>query len=227
MGADSHDPVRFAVPLYTMREAARYLGLPARTFHYWVRGPGSKGLITTVPTETGARGPTIPFVGLAEGAVVAAFRRVEKLSLSYIRDLLQVLDETLGIDNALASKRLYLHGGQALWDRQKELGGQKVLEEVLTKNQTFTDVVDGGLRLITYAKDEYARKVTLPTTPKPLVEVDPYRASGKPITLRGGRRVVDIVDRFSGGEDPRFISEDFGLPEGDVLEVLRAFYEAA
>jgi uncharacterized protein (DUF433 family) len=221
------DDVRLAVPLYTMREAAIYLGVPPRTFAHWVRGDvGSAGrpLITTVPLSGGSRSPSIPFVGLAEGVVIAAFRRVERLRMSYIRRALAILDADLGTANALASKRLYLHGGQILYDHAQELGGKKELTEIVTKNATFTEVVEGGLRLITYGTDEYARRVTLPATPKPVVEADPYRGSGKPITLRGAVRVVDIVDRFRGGETPSFIAKDFGIDENDVLEVIRAFY---
>jgi uncharacterized protein (DUF433 family) len=224
---ERRDDLRFSEPLYTMREAAIYLGMPPRTFAHWVRGDTgarARSLITTVTSQGGSRSPTLPFVGLAEGAVVAAFRRVEKLPMSYIRRILEVLDAQLGIANALASKRLYLHGGQVLWDHAKELGGKKALTELVTKNLVFNEVVEGGLKLITYGADQYARKVTLPATPEPLVEADPYRASGKPVTLRGGIRVVDIVDRFAGRESPAFIAKDFGIDEGDVLEVIRAFY---
>jgi uncharacterized protein (DUF433 family) len=228
MGPASTDDVRFVVPLYTMREAAIYLGMPPRTFAHWVRGDTAtkKGrpLITTVPPQGGSRSPTIPFLGLAEGAVVAAFRRVHRLKMPYLRRVLEVLDSDLGVQNALASKRLYLHGGHVLWDHAKELGGPKILTEMVTKNYAFTNVVEGGLKLITYGPDEYARSVTLPATPEPLVEADPYRASGKPITLRGAVRVVDIVDRFRAGESPSFIAKDFGIQENDVLEVIRAFY---
>jgi hypothetical protein len=38
--------------------------------------------------------------------------------------------------------------------------------------------------------------------------------------------VVDLVDRFRGGESLELISSDFGVPVKDVLEVVRAFYSA-
>lgn len=217
------DDVRFSVPLYTVREAAIYLGMPPRTFAHWVKGNGKPGLINTVEAE-GLR--TLPFVGLAKGAVVAAFRRVEHLPMRYVRDVLEVLDSELGIENALASNRLYLHGGHVLYDHAKDVGGTKVLAEILTKNYAFNAVVEGGLKLIKYAPDTYAERVRLPATPRPVVEVDPYRGSGKPITLKGGIRAIDIMDRFRGGETPGFIAESFGVPEDDVLDILRGLYSA-
>ncbi len=219
------DDMRFREPLYTMREAAYYLGMPPRTFAHWVKGNGRPGLIATVPAE-GPRSPSIPFVGLAQGVVVAAFRRVERLPMRYLRGVLEVLDAELGMEKALASNRLYIHGGQVLYDHAKEVGGEWVLAEIITKNLAFNPVVEGGLKLISYATDNYAKAVKLPATPKPIVEADPYRGSGKPITIDGGIRVIDILDRFRGGESPVFIAKSFEVPEDDVLDILRAFYSA-
>jgi uncharacterized protein (DUF433 family) len=146
--------------------------------------------------------------------------------MAYIRDVLAVLDSQLGVEEALASNRLYLHGGQVLHDHAKDLGGPKQLAELLTDNMVFNAVVEGGLKLITYGPDDYAKRVKLPATPRPIVEADPYRGSGKPITIREGVRVMDIVDRFRGRESPAFIAEDFGVAEDDVLDILRAFYSA-
>jgi uncharacterized protein (DUF433 family) len=217
------DDVRFSQPLYSMREAAVYLGLPPSTFSRWVKGNGHRGLILAVE-GAGPKSETIPFAGLAQGAVVAAFRRIERLPLKYIRAALEVLDTELGIEQALASNKLYLHGGQLLYDHASDVGGEKVLAEILTKNLTFNAVVEGGLKLITYGADTYAQRVRLPASS--VVEADPYRGSGKPITLHGGIRAVDIMDRFRGGEAPSYIAETFKVPEEDVIDIIRGLYSA-
>src|SRR3990172_9416974 len=74
------DDIGFDVPLYTVTEAARFLGVPPTTFANWARGytvgpPGRKAVIgqpivTAVPASRNY--PAVPFVGLAEGLVVAA-----------------------------------------------------------------------------------------------------------------------------------------------------------
>ena len=74
---------RFTVPLYTVAEAARFLGVPASTMGTWAKGyvrrPAGRAPVEGAPIVTslaaGPRFPTVPFVGLAEGMVVAAFRR--------------------------------------------------------------------------------------------------------------------------------------------------------
>jgi hypothetical protein len=50
--------------------------------------------------------PTVPFVGLAEGMLQAAFRQAG-VSLQHIRRAVAVLEREIGVDHALASKRLY------------------------------------------------------------------------------------------------------------------------
>lgn len=75
---------RFTVPLYTLSAAARALDVPTSTFTTWALGytrtpPGRqkvKGepIVTALPSKNGRGSPIIPFVGLAEGMVLAAIR---------------------------------------------------------------------------------------------------------------------------------------------------------
>lgn len=90
--------LRFDVPLYTVEEAASFLGVPRSTFTTWaygyVRRPGGQRevrgapLITAIPAAP--RLPRIPFVGLAEGMVAAAFRKAG-VPMQHIRRSLQIL----------------------------------------------------------------------------------------------------------------------------------------
>ena len=90
--------VRFSVPLYTVGEAARILDVPTSTFRSWARGyvrrsptrPDVTGeaIVTALPPHDAD--PTIPFIGLAEGVVLAAIRR-HGVPLQRIRPALDVL----------------------------------------------------------------------------------------------------------------------------------------
>jgi hypothetical protein len=74
---------RFDIPLYTNAEAARFLGVPTSTFATWaksyVRRPSGHPVVIGEPIVTSMRAergyPTVPFVGLAEAMIMAAFRR--------------------------------------------------------------------------------------------------------------------------------------------------------
>src|SRR5680860_1604948 len=95
--------LRFEVPLYTVAEAARNLDVPPSTLATWARG-----YTKHFPTRTVRSGPiisarpakphepTIPFVGLAEGMVVAAFRR-SGVSMQHIRKAVQILEREIGL----------------------------------------------------------------------------------------------------------------------------------
>jgi len=104
---------RFTTPLYTVAEAARYLDVPDATFRSWTHGyrrrpdrseVSGAPILTTVPRISG-QGPVIPFIGLAEGLVLTALRR-SGVALQRIRPALSRLAADVGLDHALASRRL-------------------------------------------------------------------------------------------------------------------------
>ena len=114
------DPLRFEKPLYTVSEAAAYVGVPRSTFETWVRGylrrpqgrrpVQGEALLTSVPGHT----LSIPFVGLAEGMVLAAFRETG-LPLQRIRPALDRLRAEHDLEHALASEHLYSDGAEVLY----------------------------------------------------------------------------------------------------------------
>lgn len=124
MGHEPSEPNRFTVPLYTTDEAAGFLGVPRSTFAGWARGYVSSigdnratvqpSVVTALPA-LGRRQPVIPFVGLAEGLVLAAIRRAG-VPLQRIRPALTRLQKEIGLDHALASRRLYSDGAEVLFD---------------------------------------------------------------------------------------------------------------
>lgn len=120
---------RFDVPLYTVAEAALVLDVPGRRF-----GPGPTATVgvpacrragdrpdvlgapvLTAVSRHGRSGPVIPFVGLAEGLVLTARRR-SGVPLQRIRPALTRLESELGLQHALASRRLYTDGAEVRFD---------------------------------------------------------------------------------------------------------------
>ncbi len=148
--------------------------------------------------------PSIPFVGLAEGLVVLAFRRAG-VSLQHIRKAAATLEE-VGIDHPLASQRLFTDGASVLPDYA-------------------ADVVRDYLRLVTYGSDGWPEKLVSPATPRPVVLADPKRSFGQPIFIRSGVRVQDVLDRWRAGETLAEIAEDFGVPPEDVEDILRVLHD--
>ena len=219
--------LRFEAPLYTLAEAARFLGVPTSTFGTWAKGyvrhpPGrapvrGKRIVTSV--EAPHNFPTIPFIGLAEGMVLAAFRH-GGVSMQHIRKAVSVLDGEIGLDYALASKRLYTDGAVILFDyADAELAG---LTEVVSRQRVFAPVVEEYLTRIEYGGDGWAKRLVSPATRDRIVVVDPGRAFGQPLFARGAAPVESVVSRWKAGEPLADVARDFGVPPADVDDYLRA-----
>lgn len=217
---DTQDP-RVARAIFTLREAAAYLGLPPSTLHGWARpGGGARPVIACFPAH--GRQATVPFIGFAEAYVLSAFRRAG-VPMQRIRPAVEVLSSGIGVEYALASRRLYTDGAEVLYDYASseddaELRGLTV---VRTGQRQFAEIVRDYLKRITYGDDGWASRVRLPAYRHAEVIVDPRRAFGMPLVVHGGARAKDLVDRFVAGDTLADIAEDFGVPEPEVEDVVR------
>lgn len=227
------DAIRFDVPLYTVAEAARALGVPASTFVTWAfgyarrRADGRVQRGAPIVTATGVRpGASIPFVGLAEGMVLAAIRRAG-VPLQRVRPALDLLQTEIGLEHALASRRLYTDGAELLYDHaavlpEDDAAAVHELVVVRSGQRVFSDIVEEYLKRIEYGRDGYAQVILLPAYERAHVIADPTRSFGQPIFSSGGARVSDVVDRFLSGEDIHSLIKEFGVPEAEIEDVIRA-----
>lgn len=227
---------RFDTPLYTAAEAARFLGVPTSTFSTWAKGyvrhPSGRPVVIGQPIVTSFKAergyPSVPFVGLAEAMILAAFRRAG-VSLQHIRQAVAIMQREIGLDHALASRRLFTDGAVILYDYAEiqpdaDLAG---LTEVVSRQRVFAPVVEEYLKRIEYGHDGWAARLVSPATTSPLVAVDPERSFGQPIFIHGGVRVEDVLDRWRAGEPLQEVAEDFGVPPEDVEDILRVALPAA
>ncbi|WP_208027655.1 DUF433 domain-containing protein [Rhabdothermincola sediminis] len=225
---EGKDPLRFETPLYTVAEAARFLGVPASTLRTWAHGyqrrprgrrPVTGGpILTTVNAQR--RHPNIPFVGLVEGTVAAAFRRAG-VSMQHMRRALEVLEAEIGVEHALASRKLYTDGAQILYDYATTEDDEE-LTVVVGGQRVFHDVIRDYLQLISYADDGWAERLVLPITQRRVVECDPARGFGRPLFIVGGAPMDDVLDRLRAGEPLQDVAKDFDLRAEDVEDVIRA-----
>ncbi len=230
---------RFRDPLYTVSEAARYLGVSTTTFTTWTHGyvrhpygrPEVIGhpIVTRVGPDDDKRhryDPSVPFIGLAEGLILAAIRR-QGVPLQRIRPALKILTEQIGIEHALASKSLYTDGAEVLYDYAEREGdtpeARSARQLIVVRNGqgVFNALVENYLHRITYGPDNYAHIIRLPQYTKADIVADPTRSFGQPIFSRGGARVKDALHLFLAGEDLQVVAAEFGMHEEDLEDVLR------
>lgn len=224
----------FDVPLYTVADAARILGVPTSTFAAWAKGytkrlsegrtvTGSP-IVTCLPAA-GNTG-TVPFVGLAEGLVLTAFRR-SGVSLQRIRPALAELKRHIGLDHALASRALYTDGADVLYDygerhEDSDAGrGALHLVVVISGQRVFLPVIADFLRRIQYGDDGYPVLIRVPGYEQAQVVADPTRSFGAPIFERGGARVEDVLERFWAGDSIQDLTVEFGVPADQVEDLVR------
>lgn len=226
---------RFTAPLYNAREAALYLGVPTSTFEGWAKGyarhfsdrPEVRGAAVVTRLQPKRRGDaSIPFVGLAEGLVLAAIRR-SGVSLQRIRPALERLQAEIGLEHALASEKLYTDGAEVLYDFAQHQGdtpeGHDARQLVVVRNnqRVFNDIVKDYLQRVEFAPDGYVQVVRLPHYSEAEVLADPRRSFGQPIFARGGARVEDVVGLFRAGESLSTVAKEFGVPINHVEDALR------
>lgn len=225
-GTISADDARVARAIFTLRETAGYLAVPKSTVHDWARPAGGNSLITCLPRR-GAQA-TVPFIGFAEAYVLSAFRRAG-VPLQRIRPAVDALSRTIGLEHALASRRMYTDGAEVLYDYAAERDEDDLLELVVvrTGQHQFSEVLRDYLKRIRYGSDGWASRVRLPSYRHAEVVVNPRIAFGLPLVVHGGARVEDLVDRFVAGDSVAEIADDFGVPHDEVEDVIRVATRAA
>lgn len=223
---------RFRTPLYTVPDAARYLDVPASTLTTWTHGyrrrpPGRRevigGPILEALPRVSRRSPVIPFIGLAEGLVLAAMRRSGVL-LQRIRPALARLDEEFGLQHALASERLYTDGAEVLFDYAEtgdDPAAARELVVVRNDQRVFNEIVEAYLRRLDFSSDGYPRLIHLPAYEIADVVVDPTRGFGQPIFARGGVRLEDALALFRAGEPLDVVAEEYGVPREQLEDAVR------
>ncbi len=138
-----------------------------------------------------------------------------------IRPAVRKLNDEIGLDHALASRRVYTDGAELIFDYASSSDDEALLTVVRTGQEHLADVIRGYLKRITYGDDGWAERLRLPAYTQAEATVDPTEAFGQPVVVHGGARVEDLVDRFKAGDGCAEIAADFDVPSAEVEDVIR------
>jgi uncharacterized protein (DUF433 family) len=234
-GSTVIDDPHYTTPLYHKTEAAHIIAVPSQTFRDWAVGYAYKRLdgsqvvsapIVTTLEATRPQGASVPFVGLAEAYIVAAFKKAG-VPMRRIRPAVLWLQDQIGLRQALASQRLQTDGAEVLWDfgrRSGEPADQDLVDGLVvvrSGQQVFRPAVRDYLTMVTY-EDGWTRRIQLPQYGKTEVVVDPWLNGGQPTVSRRGVRVADVMSRLSAHEPPEDVAGDYGLTVPEVEAIRQA-----
>jgi uncharacterized protein (DUF433 family) len=216
----------YTAPLYKKAEAARIIDVPASTLRNWAGKlaaggelPVTRNPLITVTQPRTPRGPTIPFIGLTEAYVLAAFREAG-VPMQRIRPAILRLEEEMGLTQALASERLRTDGAEVLYDYGQNTDDpaerNAVGDLVVVRNgqRVFRPIVSNYLRRVTY-RDGWARVINVGRG-RLDVTVDPWINGGQPTLARRGIAVADILTRIRAGEASNEVAADYGLRVSEI-----------
>ena len=144
--------------------------------------------------------------------------------LQQIRPALDLVRRKLGVEHALASRRLFVAGADLLWEVSDD---DRLADEtrhsardliVLRDNQyVFRQAIEQYLQRITY-DDEYAKRLALPSYEVARIAADPEVNFGKPYFEQTGTPVAAVEGLLRAGESIQDVSHDFDLPEDQLVD---------
>jgi uncharacterized protein (DUF433 family) len=209
----------FLVPLYSQGDAARIVGATTSTVQRWTTGYTADGTWRgpVIQSIKPGKGYTVPFIGLAEVFVLNAFRKAG-LPMQRIRPAVEILQQEIGLEHALANNQLLTDGAEILYDSHD--ADDRRLIVVRNGNAVFNEVVLDYLKHIDFEAG-YAKALTLPQYPNLVVRVEPTINGGRPTLAGRGIAIDDVVGRIRAGEEPHAVAEDYDLDREDVMNLNR------
>ncbi|MEO7035948.1 MAG: DUF433 domain-containing protein [Polyangiaceae bacterium] len=202
-------------PVYSLREAAGYVRVPASTVSSWM---APRGMITpacTAPT-------TLSFSNLVELFVLSVLRNEHEFSTQSLRKAVAYVRSELAVARPLAHAKFRTDGVHLFVDH---LGS---LVNVSKNGQTaLRDLMGQYLERIEYEQEAatrfypFVRAFGLAPQPRSVV-IDPDFGFGKPVIAGTGIRTSAVVDRYMAGESMTALAEDYRLDPSLVEDAIRA-----
>lgn len=217
---------RFA-PVYSVSEAAVYLGMPMRTLHDWVFGYtyGQKMSRRVAAPLIQAADPIdgwLSFINLVEAHVLLVTRNKEIRTVQIRRALDYVRDQFPDSEHPLITKTFYTQGKHLF---------VKALSDELGTGTTINASLSGQLWLTEL--DQYLERIERDTAglpvrlfpmrvgPEKRVVLDIELSSGRPVLNGTGIMVAVLKRRHDAGESTEALAQDYGIKPLEVEEAVR------
>jgi uncharacterized protein (DUF433 family) len=209
-------------PLYSIPEAARYLGLSARTLKRWLEGAKIRGrfyppVIRSKPTGL----ESVTWAEFVEAGFLREYRG-QRVPLQQMRPFIDSARRTFGVPYPLAHFKPLIDGKELVYSLQLEAKLPSSLYLVrlgARKGQVqWAEPVAAFLEKVEFAPGEDFVGRILPLGHSSPIAIDPALAFGIPQV--GGVRTELLAEAADTGESVEQIAADYGLGTFDVQAAL-------
>jgi uncharacterized protein (DUF433 family) len=214
------------LPTYSIRDAARYLTIPAGTLRSWLHGryypvEGGKRYFEPLIQRPNPSVPQLSFINLVEAHVLRVIRRDYQIRLDKVRIALDYLEREFNLPHPIARAKfntdgvdLFVESVGRLINASKD--GQLVMQQTLQHL----------LQRVEWDENGIAKKLFLLTrrqtqnNPKVLV-IDPRLSFGRPVLVGTGTPTSVMAERYKAGESIDDLAEDYGCDRLQIEEAIR------
>lgn len=229
-GIPAQEDVR-EFPIYSIMEAAFFLGIPRTTLTYWTKAhdfprlghvePFIKAAGAQRDLFTGKDEALLSFYNLSEAHILSVITRFHGIKMNRVRGALNELQE-LGLSNQ----------SHPLLSREFYTDGRDIFTKTIEKRKKFTiNLSQYGQLGLRQVLDLYLEKVERDADFNPIklfpekqsakvVSIIPTVSSGRPIVDANGVPVATIWNRFKAGDTVPHIADDYAMDEAQVRGAL-------
>ena len=217
-------PTTLERPVYGMSQAARLLGLRTDALRRWIDGYDRAGTTyAPVIREERTGSDIITWGEFVEAGYLREYR-AKRVTLQYLRPVIAILRDELGVRYPLATLKPYTSGRSLALKVQKQVGLDPSLNSVvLGRDGTLqlTDTAEAFLQKVDFADDgtRDARRLFPLGRDVPVV-LDPDRSFGEP-TLTIGARTEAIAELVAAGETRERVAAVYDISTDDVDAAVR------
>ncbi len=214
------------IPTYSIRDAARYLRIPAGTIRSWTVGRhypisnGSNFFKPLIPIPT--RKPRLlSFTNLVEVHVLRAIRKHHQIELDKVRNALDYVEAQFEVSHPLASERFRTDGVDLFIERYGSLvnaskRGQTEMKEAFSAHLERIEPDDTGLAIKLYPFTRSHEE----NNPR-LVVIDPRIAFGRLVIAGTGIATHVLAERYHAGDSISDLADDYDCETLKIEEAIR------
>jgi uncharacterized protein (DUF433 family) len=217
------DSVRVSVAvldqeMYAEPEAARLLGVPPTTLHYWLEGGERRGKLYEPIIRQSRKGGHVPvtWAEFVECAWLRQYRRKHQVPMKELREFITQLRDKLGVPYPLAHAKAFAHQGKLFIEEA---------QRAADLDPDFYLVAPvGGQMMLTASGEEYYERIRYHDDivsawrphddPKSSVLIQPEVRFGRPAVA--GISTEVLWEQVDAGASVVEVAEDFGVSVSDV-----------